>query len=241
MVGAFVAAGNTATAAPDAVSPRIEDYAASLNDFIATMHVDSYDDRNGEKINRDFGYIYKLHGDINVKYKEQNELRLDGRLGASHVTFIVNQARQFVRMKELGIKTTADLGASPGKRKTLLDVGLISRGYLAYTEAKFIGPRPIGGVMCGLFSISYRNKDLDTSHRLVWIDPVSKVTLKREEYSQEGKLNATFYYKDPVQVSPGNWFPTHIVVMNNEGQLAGQTSYHNVQVNQGLTDDLFKM
>ncbi len=246
MAGAGLAglpAGNRATAAPvEQVSPNIADYVANrLDDFNATVHVVRYDDNAGRKISRDFGYAYKLKGDTHLFYKEENKLRLDGRLGVSKATLIVNGTRQYVAIPGLGIRTTTDLGDSPGKRKTLLDVGLISRGYLAYTEAQFLGEHPVDGVMCAVFNVSYRDKNLDTSHRTIWIDPRTKVVLKREEYSQTGKLNATYFYKAPREVTEGIWFPTQIQILNNEGQEAAVTDYRDIRVNQGLSDNLFRM
>jgi len=236
-------AGNKATAArADQVSPNIAEYVANhLDDFSATVHVVRYDDNAGRKISRDFGYAYKLKGDTHLQYKEENKLRLDGHLGISKATLIVNGTKQYVTIPGLGIKTTTDLGESPGKRKTLLDVGLISNGYLGYTEAQFLGAHPVDGVACAVFRVSYRNKSLDTSHRIIWVDPRTKVILKREEYSQVGKLNATYYYKNPREVAPGIWFPTQIQVFNNEGQEAAVTDYRDIRVNIGLSDDLFRV
>ena len=97
----------------------------------------------------------------------------------------------------------------------------------------------MNGVMCAKFRLSYKDKS-DSSHRIVWIDPRTKVTLKREDYSQLGKLNATFYYKDPKQVASGIWFPTKVEADNNEGQKAGELSYNDVKVNQGLEETIFK-
>lgn len=233
--------GNKATAARAAeLSSNINDYVANrLDDFTATMHVVSYDENAGRKINKDFGLIYKLKGDLHLSYKEENKLRLDGHIGASKATLIVNGTKQYVRF--LSIKSTSDLGDTPGKRKTLLDVGLISSGYLAYTEAQYMGSRPVEGVLCAVFRVRYRDQHLDTSHRIIWVDPKSKVVLKREEYSQAGKLNATYYYQDPKQVATGIWFPTRITAVNNEGQQAGVTAYRDVQVNLGLEDSLFRL
>ena len=245
MMGLGVAgllAGNKATAAPkQQISPNIAEYVANrLDDFSATIHVVRYDDNAGRKISRDFGYAYKLKGDTHLKYKEENKLRLDGHLGIAKATLIVNGTKQYVAIPNLGIHTTTDLGESPGKRKTLLDVGLISNGYLAYTEAQFMGAHPVDGVTCAVFSVSYRDKGLDTSHRVIWIDPHTKVVVKREEYSQTGKLNATYFYKKPLEVAPGLWFPTQIQVLNNEGQEAAVTDYRDIRVNQGLNDNLFR-
>jgi outer membrane lipoprotein-sorting protein len=222
-------------------SSNIKDYvAAKLDDFTAIMRVQQHDDNALRKISKDFGMIYKIKGDIQLRYKEENRMRIDGALGASKATLIVAGEKQIVRIPSLGLSTTDNLGESPGKRKTLLDVGLLSEGYLSYTQAVFKGVRPVVGIQCAVFEISYTDKKLDTSHRIVWIDPKTKVVLKREEYSQEGKLNAVFVYKDPKEIAPGVWFPSAIEVTNNQGQKAGTTEYSNVKVNTGLEDSVFK-
>jgi outer membrane lipoprotein-sorting protein len=235
-------AGNTATAAESPnPSTSIADYVASkLDDFTATMKIAQYDEKASLKINKDFGLIYQLKSDVKVRYKEENKYRADARVKTSNLTYILNGTRQHVRWSPPDIKDTRDLGNEPGKRKTLLDVGLISSAYLAYTRAEFKRTQPVDGVNCAVFRISYRDQNLDTSHRLVWIDPTTRVTLKREEYTQEGKLSTTWYYRNPKQVAPGIWFPSRIEVYNNEGQKAGTTLYTDVKVNQGLDDSIFK-
>jgi outer membrane lipoprotein-sorting protein len=231
------AAGNTATAAEP--SHDIHDYVADkLDDFTATMRVDHYDERAGAKIHKDFGYIYKLRGDVKLRYKEQNMMRLDAQVGASNLTLIVNNSTQYV--SALGAKTKMDLGNTPGKRKTLLDAGFISNGYLSIADGEFKRMQEVKGINCALFRVSYKDK-IDTSHRLLWIDPKTRVVIKREEYSQQGKLNATYYYLEPKEVAPGIWFPTRIEAYNRDNQQAGVTVYRNVHVNQGLDDSVFRL
>ncbi len=241
---AFSAFGLLAFAAAssaEAQSSNINDYVSrKLDDFTATMKVLQHDDNAGRKINKDFGLMYKIKGDISLQYKDENKLRLDGNIGTSHATLIVNGTKQIVRIPGLGLNKTDDLGETPGKRKTLLDIGMISEGYLGYTVAEFKGIRPYEGKNCAVFRISYRNKNLDTSHRMVWIDPKTRITLKREEYTQEGKLSATFFYKNPTEVTSGVWFPSSIEVLNNQGQKAGATAYRSIKVNQRLSDSVFK-
>jgi outer membrane lipoprotein-sorting protein len=235
-----------APASPGAeVSANIRDYVASrLDDFTADLHLVRYDADAGHKITKDFGRIYdwmkKMHGDLQVSYKEPDKMRLDGRLGASKGTFIVNETKQIIRVPNLGLSFKNDFGDSPGKRKTLLDMGLISEDYLSYTQAEFRGARPYKGVDCAVFNISYRDKTKDTSHRLVWIDPRTRVTLKREEYSQEGKLLSIWYYHDPHEVSPGVFMPSSIEIDDSDGEPAGETAYKNIRVNQGIADTLFQ-
>jgi outer membrane lipoprotein-sorting protein len=229
-------AGNKATAGEP--SQNIHDYVADkLDDFSATMRVDHYDERAGEKIHKDFGYIYKLRGDVKVRYKEENKMRLDAQVGTSNLTLIVNNTTQYFRT--LGVKTKNDLGQTPGKRKTLLDAGFLSNGYLSIAEGEFKRFQEVKGIECALFRVSYKDKALDQSHRLLWIDPKTKIVVKREEYSQQGKLNATYFYLDPKEVAPGIWFPTRVEAYNRDGQQAGVTVYRNVRVNQGLDDSIF--
>ena len=235
------AAGFQLRAIGQATAPgqNINDYVcAKLDDFAAVMKVMSHNDDAGAKINKDFPMIYQLKGDVKVQYKEENRLRLDARLKTANIVFVVSGTKQIVLAKPIGIHTTTDLGPNPGKRKTLLDVGMLSEGYLGYSNSEFKGVVNYNGVACAKFRLWYKDKS-DTSFRLVWIDPKTKITLKREDYSQSGKLNATYTYLDPKEVAPGIWFPTHVAAANNEGQKAGELSYNDVKVNQGIDDSVF--
>ena len=241
---ALVATAWTAPRADAQVSSNIQDYVASkLDDFTADLHLVKYDSDAGHKINKDFGLIYnwmqKSHGDLRLCYKEPDKMRIDGTFGASKGTFIVNENHQITRLS-LGLRDERDLGDTPGKRKTLLDVGLISEDYLSYTQAEFRGSRPYKGVDCAVFNISYKDKNKDTSHRIVWIDPKTRVTLKREEYSQVGKLLSIWYYHDPHEVASGIFMPSTIEIDDSDGELAGETAYKNIKVNQGVADGLFR-
>lgn len=239
VAGLFLAGMGSAVNAQN-VSSNIKDYVAGkLDDVTANMRVGFYDDQAGRKMGEGFEMMHKLKGSITMRYKEENKLRLDSR--APKAIFIVNGTMQYASLPSFNINTKIALDNSPGKRKTLLDVGLLGEGYLVYTQAEFRGTRPVDGVQCALFKISYKDKTLDSSHRMVWIDPKTKITVKREEYSQEGKLNGTFFYKNAKEIAPGVWFPTMIEVHNNEGKKAGVTLYSDVKVNQGLADSLFKL
>lgn len=222
------------------ISQNILDYVPkNLDDFTATMTAQRYDAHAGEKINKDFGLIYQLKGDVSIKYKEENKLRLEAKVGSGKIILIVNNTTQYT--SALGARDVRDLGNTPGKRKTLLDAGFISKGYLAIAEAEFKRTQVVKGVECALFRLSYKDKSLDTSHRLLWIDPKTKVVVKREEYSQAGKLNATYYYLNPKEVDNGVWFPTRIEAYNRDNKEAGVTVYRDIKVNQELDDRVFRL
>ncbi|HLJ53820.1 MAG TPA: outer membrane lipoprotein-sorting protein, partial [Chthonomonadaceae bacterium] len=119
--------------------------------------------------------------------------------------------------------------------------GFISNGYLQTAEGEYLNTVDVKGITCALFRVSYKDKKLDTSYRLLWIDPKTKIVVKREEYSQMHKLNGTFWYLDPKEVAPGIWFPTRLEAYNRDNQQAGVTLYRDVRVNQGLDDSVFRM
>ncbi len=237
-----MAAPKAASAAP--ISSNIQSYVNhGLIDFSAYMHLVKYDAAAGRRINKDFGLIYewmkKSHSDLLLRFRLPDMMRIDGRFGAATGIYIVNSTMQDVRLS-VGLNVKTDLSKTPGKRKTLLDMGLLSEDYLSYTEAQFMGARPYDGKMCAVFRISYRDKSLDTSHRLVWIDPETKITVKREEYSQQGKLRSIWYYRKAKEVAPNLWMPSIIEIDDNLGNLAGETEYRNVKVNIPMPLDLFK-
>ncbi len=234
-----------AFAAPRApLSSKLSDYEVSkLEDFETEMKATFHDDNAARKIDRDAGLIYQLKSNVHIRYKEENKFRADGVIGANHASLIINDNKQSVRLS-LGIKKNEDLGAAPGKRKSLLDVGLISHYYLTYAQGEFIGERTFEGIPCAVFKITFKDRSLDTSHRIVWIDPKTKLTLKREEYLQDtrgGKLRDVWLYRDPQEVAPGVYFPTRIELYNNENQKAGETAYSKTRVNIGLSDSLFRL
>lgn len=248
LIGALAIAAACSTAgrsgAAVTVSSNIHDYVdTSLQDFSAYVHLVKYDADAARRINKDFGLIYewmrKARGDLFLRYKEPDQFRLDGRFGASHGTWVVNGTMQTVRLS-LGLNVRTPLGDTPGKRKTLLDVGLISDDYLSYTNAQFQGARPFNGVECAVFRITYRSNLGDSSHRIVWIDPRTRVTLRREEYSQEGKLVSIWYYHNPTEVAHGIYLPSEVEVDDATGKLAGETAYRDIKVNQGVSNKLFE-
>lgn len=230
---------------PQAVGHKLSDYTVpKLDDFETVMKAVFHDDNAARKINKDIGMIYQLKGDVRIRYKEENKFRADGQLGASRATLIINDAKQLYTV--VGVRQVSNLGKAPGKRKSLLDMGLISDYYLTYAQGEFVGERTYDGVNCAVFRITYKDRSLDTSHRIVWIDPKTKVTLKREEYGQDtekgaGKLRSIWLYKEPREVVPGVYFPSRIELYNAENQKAGETAYTNTKVNVGLNDDVFKL
>src|SRR5262249_40123250 len=108
-------------------------------------------------------------------------------------------------------------------------------------NARFLREGSVDGTPCAVFEMTYKDRDEDTSHHIVYIDPKTKVVRKRESYSQAGKLQAIYYFKDVEQVSPGVWFPTRIEAQNVDRVIAGVTAYKNIKINTGIPDSVFQL
>jgi outer membrane lipoprotein-sorting protein len=222
-----------------AVDTNIKSYVCEkLDDFTATVSVVSINEREMGKISKDAVLLYKI-GTVNIRYKEPNKVRIEGSAQGSKATFVLNGSTQWVQLNAAKIKR--EFGNSPGKRKSLMDVGLISDYYLTYTNAKYLREGSVDGTPCAVFEMSYKDQSEDTSHAVVYIDPKTKVVRKRESYSQTGKLQAVYFFKNVQEVKPGIWFPTLLEAQNVDRVIAGSTAYKNIKVNTGLDDGIFKL
>jgi outer membrane lipoprotein-sorting protein len=244
VLGGGRAAPRQAPAAHAPFSHNLSDYAVSgLQDFDTYMRAMFHDDKAARKISKDAGFIYQLKGDVHVRYKAESNFRVDGLVRGFRASFTINDTRQTYRLAALDIKQTVDVRKAPGRRTSLFEVGMISDQYLTYAQGEFQGERPLDGVPCVVFKITFKDSSLDTSHRTVWIDPRTRIILKREEYLQEaqgGKLRDTWWYRDPQEVAPGIFFPMRMELDNSDGEKAGETEFIKTHVNVGLPDSAFR-
>ena len=210
-----------------------------LDDFTATVTVIKADQRELAKISRDAGLLYRFHS-VTMRYKEPNQVRIEGAAEGTKFLYIVSGTIQYVAVPRMGIKTRRDNGNAPGKRKSLLDVGLVSSYYLTYANAEYLRMADVEGTPCAVFKLSYKDQSLDTAHQIVYIDPKTKVIRRREAYSQAGKIQAIYHYDDVKLVAPGIWFPTQITAENTDLKVAGISAYTNIKVNSGIPETEFK-
>jgi outer membrane lipoprotein-sorting protein len=235
------AAEHAALAAPrdPGVSHDISAFTTKLNDMEASVQVTKFDAQELEKISRDFSATYRLRN-LTFHYKQPDKLRLEGRsptLGTA--LLILNGATRYYSVPKLKLQKTEDLAKSPSKRQSLLEYGgLISPGTLRFMQGHFVREETLDGQTTAVFDLTYQNLT-NSAHFRLWIDPKTRITVKREWYDKENKLVATFTYLDPKQVADDLWLPTRAEVKNADGVTAASTAYSDVRVNQGLDDDLF--
>jgi hypothetical protein len=220
-----------------AQSQDIDDYVQTrLQVLRATIRQQTANQRELEKINKDFANSYRIK-QMTARYKEPTKMRLESKVGVVNVVYIINGNRKHVSAGP--IKNTDDISNAPGKRQTLMDFGILTSGFMKLVHARFLRYDMVGGVRSPVFELTWANSD-DTSKHHVWMDGKTRTIVKRQWYNQQGKLMATFYYKNPVEAAPGVWVPTRVEVYNAEGKLGGVTTYVDLYVNEDLPDSLFQ-
>jgi outer membrane lipoprotein-sorting protein len=237
--GRFTAHGATR---PADGATELAALATNLADLEVTVHVDSYDSKELEKIGRDFARTYALRS-VNMIYKQPDKMRIDGKsLVLGDAMLILNGAIRYYNVPKLKIHNREDLKNSPSKRQSLLEYGgLVTSNTLSFMQGRFAQNETLDGVETQVYDLTYKGATGNSSHYRIWIDPRTHVTLKRAWYDSENKLKATFYYIEPHEVAPGIWLPTRVEVKNADGVSAAITTLEDPQVNQGLSDDLFKV
>lgn len=218
-----------------ALSPQLSDYAvAGIRDLEASVSVAKADLPALEKINKDFGILYRLR-DVTIRYRDPDKFRMDSRLGV----FIVNGATRYLRVPQLGIKKRDDLGAELSRRHSLLDVGLITQTRLEQMRSRYLRTETVNGKELPVFEATFGEKDATTY--ILWVDPGKKLVSRRRWLDRAGATRATFDYLEPKEVIAGVWIPTRVEVRNAEGVLAGATVYRDVKANQSPPDSLFAL
>lgn len=220
-----------------AQSQDINEYVQTrLYDLRATVRQQTAKQRELEKINKDFANSYRIK-QMTARYKEPSKMRLESKVGVVNVVYIINGNYKHVSAGP--IKNTDDISNAPGKRQSLMDFGILTPSFMKLVNAKFLRYEHEDGVRYPVFELTWANAD-DTSKHIVWLDGKTRTIVKRQWYNQAGKLMAVFYYKNPVEAAPGIWIPTRVEVYNAEGKLGGVTTYVNLHVNEGLSDNLFQ-
>ncbi len=189
------------------------------------------------KIKKDFANNYRIK---NTKFwlKEPHMIRIQAKVEDTDVLYVVNGKARLARIPRAGVNQKDVFERAPGKRQTLLDFGLVTPSMFKDPFAgKYVRTDRQSGDY--VFDLTFKRPEYDdnTRHR-VWVDPKTKITVKREWYNQDGRLLATFLYEEPVNQN-GGWMATKVSVKNVEGKLAGVTRYENPKINTGLEADLF--
>ena len=223
--------------APRVEAPRFDDLAtANISDLQATVTATRADQAELRKINKDFGMAYRLKS-VTMRFKRPGKLRMEGRIGQESALYIINGSTRYYSIPRFNLTKRDDLGNSVGKRYSLLELGILSRGDLAGVQAKYVRAESVDGSACQVFDVTYKGDD--TLRYVLWIDLEHRLIRKREWLDSAGKLRASFLHSDPKEVAPGFWMPTRVEIRNGEGVLAATVEYTDIKLNQNLDDALF--
>lgn len=230
LAAALLATVARAQAAP----PDIRQF-TSANIKTLTMDTRIVEENRAElqKIGGDFANAYRIHN-VALSYAQPGKLHLETTVLKARIAYTINGNKRFTSIPSMRIHNVQDIGNAPGKKQTLLDSGVVPPEQLDEYNATFL--RKEGGQMVYQLQpklASERRKDV------VWIDPKTRITVKRMNYNQDGKLIKWFLYKNPVVVRPGIYMPSRVEVYNPQNKLAGATLYSNIKANLPLDMSLF--
>ena len=241
--------GGILAARADGTAPKpsheVADRITSLQDLQATLTVTQTDTKELDKIGKDFSVIYRLKN-IALYYKSADRMRLEG---SSHVygdaLLISNGPAVFYAVPRMRVRKTEDLTDTPFRRQSLLELaGIVSPETLKLMQGEFVKTDTLdgkpGGKATEIYDLRFQSRPTGTRYR-IWLDPVTRVTLRREWYDGAGKLRATFNYLEPREVAPHIWLPLRCEVRSSDDKLAAILNIKDAKVNQKLGDDLFEI
>ena len=219
----------------------LTNYTIKANDITASIRVTKFDEKQLEKIGEDFKNTYSVRN-LNLSFKNPDKIRLEGRSPTRGTALmILNGATRSIDVPRFHIRSSENLDKSPGKRQSLLEFGgVLSADTLRFMQGSFVKEEDLAGKPSLAYDLRYSGA-VTGSHYRVWIDPKTRITLKREWYDNDNQLRATFLYSDPHEYGPDVWLPGRVEVRNAEGVVGAIIVMDGVKINQGLSDSLFTL
>ena len=225
------------TIRPD--SRRLADYATKLDDMQAILRVTRFEPKELEKIGPDLRLTYSLQR-LTLHYAQPDKLRLEARSPTrGNALLITNGATRFFSVPKMHLRRVENLSASPGRRQSLLEYGgIIAGDTLQFMQGRFVKEDVQQGQTTLVFDLTYQGAAGGTHYR-IWLDPKTRVTLRRDWLDGANKLKASFLYQEPLEVAPDIWMPSRVDVKNADGAIAASITMTGVKINQGLDASLF--
>lgn len=217
----------------------IQSFTFRIEDLAARVEVTKYVPDALEKVGPDFKRTYALRN-LTFQYKQPNKIRMEGKsavLGSA--TLIMNGTKLYYSVPKLRLKKTEDLERSPSRRQSLLEYGgLLSPETLRFMEAKYVHEEMLDGLPMSIFDLTYKGVE-SGSHFRVWFDQKTRIARKRVWLDRDNRSRATFSYEEPKEIGSGIWLPTRIEIKNADGEIGATTSFHDVKLNQGVSESVF--
>ncbi len=234
LVPAVFAVTSASVRAADLKEPKLAEYTSSPIQTL-TMDTQVVQEIRAElsRIEGDFKEAYRFHR-VSIAYMQPDKLQFQSVVAGAHITYTINGPNKYTSIPTFHVHKTEDTTGSPGKKQSLLDVGLVPPELLRDYNGKFL--RKEGSLL--VFQISPKIRS-ERFFDIVWIDPTTRITSKREHHNQDGKLIAWYQYKNPLKVMANVYMPTRVEVFNPLNHLAAVTAYKNIKVNGPVDSSIF--
>jgi hypothetical protein len=187
-----------------------------------------------KKIGGAFATSYRVPT-YEIAYKAPNKLRVEGKAGIlSALLIYVGDSKRY----QVGpLKKTEDTKGNPGKKQSLMDLGIFAKDWLA-TDYQAVFQRREGSLV--VFKLVQRNTT-NPSHEQVWVNPKTLITEKRLSFNGENVLQKEIHYVKPRELRPGIFVPSRVEIYNQFGKLGAVQVVESVQVNAGVPESLFEL
>jgi outer membrane lipoprotein-sorting protein len=185
------------------------------------------------KIGGDFAMAYRFHK-VTLSYSQPDKIHFESVVAGMHIAYTINGNTKYTSIPTVHVHKVEDVTNAPGKKQSLLDCGLLPPEEFNLFYATYI--RKDGNQL--VYRLSPKQAS-ERFHDMMWIDPVTHITTKREHYNQDGKLMAWYLYKNPIRARPKIYVPSRVEVYNAENKLAAVTVYTNVKVNLPVDNSIF--
>jgi len=207
----------------------------------AFLVVSQVDYKELEKIGKDFSATYRMKN-LHLYYQSPDKIRLETSSRVyGDALLLLNGAKRYFAVSKLNLRKVEDLGMDSVKRQSLLEYGgQLSEGTLQFMTAKFVKEEQVGETPTLVFDLKYKTNLPASSYR-IWVDPKTRLTLKRVWYDKEGKMKATFLYTNPKEIGEGVWVPGHCEITNAEGVFSAALDFKEAKLASGLSAGLFEI
>lgn len=187
-----------------------------------------------KKIGGAFATSYRVPT-YEIAYKAPNKLRVEGKAGPLSALLIYVGDTKLYKIGLL--KKTEDVKGNPGKKQSLMDVGVFAKDWLA-TDYQAVFQRREGALL--VYKLVQRGTE-NKSHEVVWVNPKTFITEKRQSFNSENELQKEIRYVKARELRPGIFLPSRVEIYNQFGKLGAVQTVESVQVNLGLPESLFQL
>jgi hypothetical protein len=234
VAGLLALAVTQALAAPD-----LRSLVSPIKDFSSTLTATQVNTDELVKISDDYARAYKIKTN-RIFYKNPGHIKVDSSVGPLKVVYVINGNQKAVKYGF--IKKQIDVTDKPGQKQSLLDFGILTADQLNDYTWKFVREESVKGAPLDVYELRFRNFKEDPSRRLIWVDPIHKVVVRRQTYHQfrDNVLKHDMRFEG-LQPVGGIWVPTIIKVYNADEKLGATSKQTNIKINQGLSMSAFNL